>query len=342
MRIEDFDYELPKELIAQEPASRRPQSRLMVLHRRQKKISQTRFCSIRDFLRGGDLLVINNTRVLSARLKARKSTGGKVECLLLETRGSRNCWEAMVKPSRRVREGELLSFQSGETARVLQELPRGRKLLEFRDEAAVKRVMDEDGELPLPPYVKNPNLVDGSRYQTVYAKKSGAVAAPTAGLHFDEALMDSLRTRGVEFVELTLYVGAGTFLPLENPVVEENALHEERYEVSSSAAKKIVDALEEQRRVIPVGTTSMRVLETLGIEGLKKGGSRGETSLFIYPGVDLQVSTALITNFHLPKTSLLCLVAAVAGMDFMKRAYRLAVEERYRFYSFGDAMMVTD
>jgi len=341
MLIDELNYVLPPELIAQQPAERREDARLMVVRRRSATLTETRFGDIGRFLRAGDVLVVNNTRVLAARLQARKPTGGAVEILLVESRGTRS-WEALVKPARRLRRGTVVTFAGGEEAEVVEELPRGRRVLHFADDGAADRIMQAHGALPLPPYVRRPEAVADERYQTVYASRPGAVAAPTAGLHFTQALMAELTRAGVEFVEVTLAVGPGTFLPLANPVIEENRLHHERFEVAGPAAAALAAAVEQGRRILPVGTTSMRVLETLGPEGLRRGAVSGSTDIFIRPGVPLRIAAGMVTNFHLPGTSLLCLVAAVAGVSLIKRAYARAVEAQFRFYSFGDAMLIMD
>ena len=340
MLIDDLNYELPEELIAQCPADKRENSRLMVLRRKSQTIEECSFHEIGQYFCPGDLLVINNTKVLAARLFANRKTGGKIEILLLTPKDERT-WEAMVKPAKRVHVGETLTFRGGGQVNVVGQLPRGRRLLQFQTEASANEIMAAEGQLPLPPYVKDPQAVEQSRYQTVYAKKPGAVAAPTAGLHFTKELMAQLEAKGVNFVEVTLYVGAGTFLPLKSSVIEENELHTERFEITEEASRSIKTALTQGRRVIPVGTTSMRVLETLGPQGFT-GSQSGETSIFIYPGVEIKVASAMITNFHLPGTSLLCLVAAFAGVSLYKEAYKRAVKEQFRFYSFGDAMLIMD
>ena len=340
MLIDDLNYELPEKLIAQCPTDKRENSRLMVIRRKSHTIEECFFHEIGQYLRPGDLLVINNTKVLAARLFAKRQTGGKIEILLLSPEDERT-WEAMVKPAKRVRVGETLTFRSGGQVEVVGQLTRGRRLLQFHRAESANEIMAAEGQLPLPPYVKDPQAVEQSRYQTVYAKKPGAVAAPTAGLHFTKELMAQLKAKGVDFVEVTLYVGAGTFLPLKSSVIEENELHRERFEITEEACRTIGAALAEGRRVIPVGTTSMRVIETLGPQGFK-GSQSGETSIFIYPGVEIKVASAMITNFHLPGTSLLCLVAAFAGVSLYKEAYARAVKEQFRFYSFGDAMLIMD
>ena len=340
MLIDDLNYELPEELIAQSPADKRENSRLMVLHRKSQTIEECSFHQIGQYLRAGDVMVINNTKVLAARLFAKRETGAKIEILLLSPKDERT-WEAMVRPAKRVRKGEELTFRLGGRVKVVDELPRGRRLLQFETEGSATAIMAQEGQLPLPPYVKDPLAVDQSRYQTVYAKKPGAVAAPTAGLHFTKELMAQLKESGVTFVEVTLYVGAGTFLPLKNSVIEENELHTERFEISDKACQIIKEAIAEGRRIIPVGTTSMRVVETLGPSGFE-GAQSGETNIFIYPGVEISVASGMVTNFHLPGTSLLCLVAAFAGVSLFKEAYGRAVKEQFRFYSFGDAMLIMD
>jgi len=342
MLVDELDYTLPSELIAQEPLEDRSASRLMVVHRSTEIIEETQFSDIGRFLRSGDVLVVNDARVLRARLFARKvAGGGKVELLLLHERKP-GLWEAMVRPARRVKLGYELELPGGERVEIVEELERGRRLVAFSEPEAPWRAMEVYGNVPLPPYIKDPESVDGARYQTVYADKPGAVAAPTAGLHFTPTLLDGLRKQGVQVARVTLFVGPGTFLPLSKPVLEENELHEEHFEIEAAAARVIEAALEDGRRVIAIGTTSLRVLETLGPEGLARAPLCSATRLFLYPGKSMRVVSGLITNFHLPRTSLMALVATFSGLSLIRRAYERAVAEQFRFYSFGDAMLLIE
>ncbi len=341
MLMDDLNYELPEELIAQTPAEKRDQSRLMVMHRKSGLIEECRFAEIIRFLHSGDLLVINNAKVLKARLFAKKVTGGKVELLLLDDRGSGQ-WEAMIKPAKRVKVGTELHFSTGQSATVSEKLEGGTAVISFGSFEAAMDIMEACGELPLPPYIHDFDSAENHRYQTVFASEPGAVAAPTAGLHLTPELISKLKEMGVEFAEVTLNVGAGTFLPLRSNVIEENNLHSERYSVSPESAAVIDKAIKEKRRIIPVGTTSMRVLESLGPQGFTCETKAAATEIFIYPGIPVNVAGGMITNFHLPGTSLLCLVAAFAGVELMKNAYKEAVRKKFRFYSFGDAMLIID
>lgn len=342
MLIDELHYELPPELIAQTPADERSDSRLMVVRRGAGSLEHRRFREIGAYLRSGDLLVVNDVRVLRARLRAHKEgSGGAVELLLVERRDAVT-WEAMARPAKRLHAGTRLVLGEGDVVEVVDELPDGHRLVRFEAPGDDIRVMDAVGELPLPPYVRAPAGVDPSRYQTVYAAGGAAVAAPTAGLHFTPELLADLGAAGVGLARVTLDVGPGTFLPLRHQVVEENRLHRETFRVGAEAAAAIDGALREGRRVVAVGTTSMRVLETLGPHGFAEGAREGATEIFIRPGVPIRVASVLVTNFHLPGTSLLCLVGAVAGVDLMRRAYLEAVRERYRFYSFGDAMLIME
>ncbi|HCZ06416.1 MAG TPA: tRNA preQ1(34) S-adenosylmethionine ribosyltransferase-isomerase QueA [Thermotogae bacterium] len=330
MKLEEFDYDLPEELIAQKPVEPRDLSRLMVVHRKTGEIEHRVFRDIVEYLEPGDLLVFNVTRVIPARLFVRKPTGAKIEILLLEKIDARK-WKCLVKPGNKVKVGnELL----GETfrARCLERAEEGSRILEFDDD--VEEIVDREGRTPLPPYIHEE--IELERYQTVYAKVEGSVAAPTAGLHFTRELLDKLKTRGVEFAEVVLHVGIGTFRPIKSENVEEHRMHSERYFVDHKNASRIWNARKEGRRIVAVGTTSVRVLETMGIEG-EKTEYEGETSLFIHPPFDFKLTDALITNFHLPRSTLLLLVSAFAGRDLVMRAYAEAVKKRYRFFSFGDA-----
>jgi len=335
VKIEDFDYEIPPHLIAQHPLEPRDASRLMVISRAEGKIEDRRFRDIADYLRSGDLIVANDSRVIPARLLGHKvPTGGKVELLLTARRGDR-LWEGLVR-GRKVRVGSEVEFgvpPSSVRAKVLEVTERGR-LFEFDSPVDLCQL----GEIPLPPYIHEP-LKDGERYQTVYARQEGSVAAPTAGLHFTPQLMEKIRAKGVQFLFVTLHIGPGTFRPVRSEEVEEHALEAEYGELSSSVAEVLNRAREEKRRVIAVGTTAVRVLETAYREG-QITPYKGWTDLYIYPGYRFQVVEALITNFHLPRSTLLLLVAAFAGKRLIDEAYQEAIKRGYRFYSFGDAMFI--
>ncbi len=356
MRTSDFEYSLPPELIAQTPIEPRDASRLLVLHRSDGRIEHRHFRDIHEYLRPGDLLVANESRVIPARLFGHKvPTGGKVEMLLLNQRGERT-WEVLLKPGRRVKpgtrialtaadsqtEGSLGTVETEVTAEVVDVTAAGGRVLIFS--APVGPLLEDIGMVPLPPYIHTP-LQDSQRYQTIYARVDGSVAAPTAGLHFTPQLMQRLNQMGVEFAFVTLHVSMDTFRPVQEEQVEEHRMYTEFCELSAETCQAINHARAEGRRVIAVGTTSVRVLETAAAE-LQAGETAlkpfaGPTDLFIYPGVPFRVVEAMITNFHLPRSTLLMLVAAFAGKERLDRAYEEAIQERYRFYSFGDAMFIT-
>jgi S-adenosylmethionine:tRNA ribosyltransferase-isomerase len=349
---------LPAGLIAQEPAADRSSARLLLLDRETGTIAHGRFAQVAERLAGGDLLVINNTRVLPARLLGRRlPTSGRVECLLLR-RCDDEHWEALVHPGQKLKPGAQVIFE-GPPSRVtrlgaasqhslrgeiLERMFHGRRLIRLWAEggAAVDDVVDAIGHVPLPPYIRRGDRdSDRDRYQTIFAAHRGSIAAPTAGLHFTEEVNDALRARGVEIAAITLHVGYGTFQPVRTEHVEDHRLHAERYEVDAGAARAVNAALDEGRRVIAVGTTTTRTLEAVAAaNGGRLAASSGETDLFIYPGFRFQVIRGLLTNFHLPQSSLLMLVAALAGRERVLAAYREAVAEGYRFYSYGDAMLI--
>ncbi len=354
MKTAEFDYELPPELIAQKPITPRDASRLMVVDRREKTISHHRFYDLPEFLEPGDLLVHNQTRVVRARLFAEKPTGGKVEILLLRRRDDR-VWEALVG-GRRVRPGLALALLDGPegtpmgaTAEVLERGERAVRVLEF--DRPVLPLARKIGVTPLPPYIHE-TLKDDGRYQTVYASKPGSAAAPTAGLHFTPELLLELRAKGVRSEFVTLHIGLDTFQPVREEQIEDHEMHTEYCSLSPEVARRINQTKLEGHRVVAVGTTSVRVLETAALAAADGEGCAGpcprrkvaaferETDLFIYPGYEFRAVDALITNFHLPRSTLLMLVAAFAGKDLIDRAYVDAVEHRYRFYSFGDAMLI--
>jgi len=350
--LADYDYSLPQELIAQVPASSRDESRLMVLERKSQRVSHHYFADIVRLLSPGNLLVVNNTHVVPARLTGTKETGGRVEVLLLnypgrlpesQYPGSVTC-ECLVRASKPPRPGSKLGFDGDLHAIVLSGAD-GFYNLEFRFKEDFDTLIDKIGQVPLPPYIRrdetNPAPCDDRvRYQTVYAEKRGAVAAPTAGLHFSGELLSELAETGVEMVPITLHVGYGTFLPVRVLDVRKHRIHPEVYELTQGAAAAINQAKDEDRRIIAVGTTTVRVLEYASDAGGRVSTGSGKCDLFIYPGFAFKVIDALITNFHLPETTLLMLVAAFAGRDFILNAYQEAIHRRYRFYSYGDAMLI--
>lgn len=342
MKVTDFDYELPEELIAQDPLEKRSNSRLMVLDKNTGKISHQHFYDIKNYLRAGDCLVINNTRVIPARLYgARVGSGGKVEILLLK-RKSDNVWECLVKPGKKARPGMEISFGEGLLmGRIIDIVDEGNRLIEFSYDGIFEEILDKLGEMPLPPYITH-RLEDRDRYQTVYAKYDGSAAAPTAGLHFTPELLSEIRAMGVKVAEVTLHVGLGTFRPVKEEEVLDHHMHSEYYEISQEACDIINETKANGGRVISVGTTSTRTLESAAEMGKPLAPKSGWTEIFIYPGYEFKVIDGLITNFHLPQSTLIMLVSALAGREHVLYAYELAVKERYRFFSFGDAMLITD
>ncbi|SCW40576.1 S-adenosylmethionine:tRNA ribosyltransferase-isomerase [Ruminococcaceae bacterium YRB3002] len=342
MKTSDFDYELPEELIAQTPLADRTASRLMILDRKTGEIRHDHFAQIGDYLREGDVLVLNNTRVIPARLLGvRSDTGTFVELLLLK-RIDDNHWETLVRPGKKVRPGRRMTFIPGELEAECEEiLESGNRIIRFDYKGIWEEVLDKAGTIPLPPYIHE-KLDDPERYQTVYSKTSGSAAAPTAGLHFTNELLDSLRSRGVIVTELTLHVGLGTFRPVKAEDISEHEMHTEWYDFPQSASDVIRKARAEGRRIISVGTTSTRVLETVASADPSMMPATGYTNIFIYPGYEFKCVDSLITNFHLPESTLIMLVSALAGRENVLNAYHKAVEERYRFFSFGDAMFITD
>lgn len=340
MRTSDFTYDLPQELIAQTPALDRASSRLLVYRRQDASISDRRFSDILSYLRPGDVLVRNTTRVIPARLFGeRKDTGGRMEFLLLRRKGG-NCWECLCKPAKRARTGLVYRVNDELSIRIVGETASdGGRLVELLYEGIFEEILDRAGQMPLPPYITQ-RLMDGERYQTVYARESGSAAAPTAGLHFTEALLDGIRSKGVYIADLLLHVGLGTFRPVSAKNIEDHVMHEEFYELGEEAAACINQARNAGGRVIAVGTTSARTLESVADErGMISPGS-GWTGIYITPGYRFKALDALLTNFHLPESTLLMLVSALMGREEALRAYRHAVEERYRFFSFGDAMLI--
>ncbi|AGA69946.1 S-adenosylmethionine--tRNA ribosyltransferase-isomerase [Desulfitobacterium dichloroeliminans LMG P-21439] len=340
MKVDDFDFDLPEELIAQHPLEPRDASRLMRVNRSSGGIDHLVFHDLPDLLRAGDVLVVNNTKVIPARLIGEKEdTQAKIECLLL-TRREKDIWETLIKPGKRLKMGQTVVFGNGLLrGKLLEILPDGNRVMQFSYEGVFEAVLDALGNMPLPPYITE-QLEDKDRYQTVYAKESGSAAAPTAGLHFTPELIEQLRAKGVEIVEILLHVGLGTFRPVKADVLEEHEMHSEYYRVSGVAAEQINQAKAQGRRVIAVGTTAARTLESVAKENGLITAQEGWTDIFIYPGYTFKVLDGLITNFHFPKSTLIMLVSALAGRERILDAYHLAVQERYRFYSFGDAMLI--
>ncbi len=342
MNTKDFDFDLPEELIAQTPLEVRDASRLLILDRKKRTLTDSHFDHILDQLQPGDALVMNNTRVLPARLHGQKpDTHGHVELLLLKnTQGDQ--WEVLAKPAKRLRVGAKIEFGDGRLkATVVEELEQGGRIVEFSYGGIFLEVLESLGEMPLPPYIHE-KLEDRERYQTVYAKENGSAAAPTAGLHFTEDLLQKIEDKGVHLVYLTLHVGLGTFRPVSVDNLDEHEMHSEYYQFSQEAADTLNQVKAKGGRVVAVGTTSIRTLETIGnkFDGHLKADA-GWTNIFIKPGYEFKVVDAFSTNFHLPKSTLVMLVAAFAGREFVLEAYRHAVEERYRFFSFGDAMFLS-
>ncbi len=341
MKTSDFDYELPEELIAQTPIEPRDHSRLLVYHRKDRSIEHRHFYDIIDYLHAGDALVINETRVIPARLLGvKEETGVPVEVLLLR-RINATDWEALVRPGRRLKPGTVCTFGDGMlTCEILENVKDiGGRIVRFRYDGVFEEILDRLGEMPLPPYIHE-KLQDKSRYQTVYARQDGSAAAPTAGLHFTPELLERIRQKGVIPVPVLLHVGLGTFRPVKEENAEDHVMHSEFCQVTDSAAETMNRIRAAGGRIVCVGTTSVRTLETLSTaDGVVHAGS-GETAIFIHPGVALKATDALITNFHLPQSTLLMLVSALMGREEALRVYREAVKERYRFFSFGDAMYI--
>lgn len=340
MKVSDFNFHLPEELIAQHPLEKRDESRLMVLDKKTGEIQHEKFYDIIDHLQEGDTLVLNNTRVMPARLIGEKEiTGGKIEFLLLK-RIEGDTWEALAKPGKSARVGRKFTFGDGKLkAEVIEVLENGNRIIEFFYEGIFEEVLDSLGEMPLPPYIHE-KLEDKERYQTVYSKEKGSAAAPTAGLHFTKELMDKIEAKGINIVYVTLHVGLGTFRPVKVEIIENHDMHSEFYMLSQESADIINETKKRGNRIISVGTTSTRTLETIGDEkGMVKEQS-GWTNIFIYPGYKFKVIDNLITNFHLPESTLIMLVSTLSTREYVMQAYEEAVKEKYRFFSFGDAMFI--
>ncbi|WP_300347301.1 tRNA preQ1(34) S-adenosylmethionine ribosyltransferase-isomerase QueA [Clostridium sp.] len=340
MKVSDFYFDLPEELIAQYPLEKRDSSRLMVVDKKTGEIEHRRFHDILEYLKEGDTLVLNNTRVLPARLiGAKEETGGKIEFLLLK-RIEGDKWECLAKPGRRAKVGTVFTFGEGKLKAIVREIgEEGNRIIEFMYDGIFEQVLDELGQMPLPPYIHE-KLEDKERYQTVYSKEKGSAAAPTAGLHFTEKLLKEIKAKGVNIAYLTLHVGLGTFRPVKVDDVNNHVMHSEYYHLDKENADLINKTKESGNRVIAVGTTSTRTLETIGDENGRVREQSGWTDIFIYPGYKFNIVDNLITNFHLPESTLIMLVSALAGQDNIMNAYNEAVKEKYRFFSFGDSMFI--
>ena len=345
MLSSDFDYILPDELIAQFPSEKRDESSLMVLDKQNKTVEHKKFFDIVDFLDKNDVLVLNNTRVIPARLFGKKTTGARIEIFLLEKK-TENKWEVLIKPSKRVSSGTIIEFSEELKAKIIERLPNDKWLVEFIFEGIFNEILSKIGNIPLPPYIERQltdeaiKKLDFERYQTVYAQNPGSVAAPTAGLHFTEEILEKLKQKGVEVCYVTLNVGLGTFRPVKTENILDHQMDREFYEIPETTADVINKAKAQGKNIVAVGTTTVRTLES----AFQKNGEIAETSgwsqMFIYPGYKFNVADKLITNFHLPKSTLLMLVSALAGKDFILEVYKQAIEKKYRFYSYGDCMFI--
>ena len=340
MNVKDYDYDLPEELIAQDPLEDRSSSRLMVLDRQTGEVEHKHFTDILEYLHPGDCLVINNTKVIPARLfGVKEDTQAKIEVLLLK-RKENDIWETLVKPGKKAKPDTKIIFGEGLlTGEVVDVVEEGNRLIQFHYEGIFEEILDQLGQMPLPPYITH-QLKDKNRYQTVYAKYDGSAAAPTAGLHFTKELLEKVKEMGVDIAEVTLHVGLGTFRPVKVDNVLDHHMHSEFYMVSAEAAEKVNRTKANGGRVISVGTTSTRTLESAADENGILHETSGWTEIFIYPGYKFKVIDGLITNFHLPQSTLVMLVSALAGREHVLHAYEIAVKEKYRFFSFGDAMLI--
>jgi len=339
MKVSDFNYNLPEELIAQVPLEKRDESRLMVLDREKQTIENKVFKDILDYLEPGDCLVRNNTKVIPARIYGKKETGANVEFLLLKNLEG-DIWESIVRPGNKLHVGARVIFGDGILkAEILETMPGGTRKVKFEYEGIFNEILDQIGLMPLPPYIHE-ELKQKDRYQTVYARYEGSAAAPTAGLHFTPELLKKIEEKGVKIANVTLHVGIGTFRPVKETEVEKHEMHSEHYYIKQEDVEKINEAKKKGKKVISVGTTSSRVLETIADENGYVKETEGDTQIFIYPGYKFKCVDGLITNFHLPQSTLLMLVSALAGKDYIISAYEEAVKEKYRFFSFGDAMFI--
>jgi len=343
MLISDFSFHLPDDLIARYPANRRDQSRLMVLNRQLQNISESSFANFGDYLHPGDLLVLNDTKVIPARLFGHKESGGQVEILLVQPSGNSGLlWQCMLRSSKPCKTGQLIKLPDNMQAEVIERTDQQQWLICFKDCIDFTAWLQQVGKMPIPPYLgRDAEELDKERYQTVYAEKPGAIAAPTAGLHFTKEVLENLHIKGVKTATITLYVGAGTFQPVRVADIKQHKMHSERFEIPQQSKTLINSTRQNGGRVIAVGTTVARTLEHAADEIEASGNSSGETDIFIYPGYHFKLVDALLTNFHLPESTLLMLVASLAGHGFTMQAYQRAIELRYRFYSYGDAMLIT-
>ncbi len=339
MKVSEFNYHLPEELIAQTPIEKRDESRLMVLNREAQTIEHKTFKNIIEYLEPGDCLVRNNTKVIPARIYGKKETGANVEFLLLNNIEG-DIWESIVRPGNKLHVGTKVIFGDGLlTAEILEIMPGGTRKVKFTYKGIFNEILDKIGLMPLPPYIHE-ELKDNNRYQTVYAKYDGSAAAPTAGLHFTPELLHKIEEKGIKIANVTLHVGIGTFRPVKEETVENHEMHTEHFYIKQEDAEKINATKKNGKRVIAVGTTSCRVLETIANENGLVKETEGDTNIFIYPGYHFKCLDGLITNFHLPQSTLLMLVSALAGKEYIMKAYHEAVKEKYRFFSFGDAMFI--
>lgn len=339
MLVTDFDYELPQELIAQHPMEPRDHSRLLVVDKKTGEIEHKHFYDLVNYLKPGDVLVFNDTRVIPARLHGTKDTGAQVEVFLL-TRRDATDWEVLVRPGKKLQVGAKINFSDELSCEVIEHTDFGGRVVRFKYDGIFEEILDRLGETPLPPYITAP-LEDKERYQTVYNRERGSAAAPTAGLHFTKELLQKIKDIGCEEVFVTLHVGLGTFRPVSEAKIEDHKMHKEFYTVSQEAAAAVNKAKAEGRRIIAVGTTAVRTLEAAGADGQLHAGSSW-TNIFIYPGYKFRLVDDLVTNFHLPQSTLLMLVSTLSTREIMLQTYKKAVEEKYRFFSFGDAMFITD
>lgn len=339
MQVTDFNYDLPQELIAQHPMEPRDHSRFLVVDKHTGQLEHRHFYDLPEFLRPGDVLVFNDTRVIPARLHGFKDTGAHVEVFLLSRKNATD-WEVLVKPGKKLQVGAKINFSEELSCEVIEHTDFGGRVVRFSYKGIFEEILDRLGETPLPPYITAP-LEDKERYQTVYNRERGSAAAPTAGLHFTKELLEKIKAMGCEEVFVTLHVGLGTFRPVSVDRIEDHQMHREFYTVSQEAADAINKAKQEGRRIIAVGTTAVRTLESAGADGVMKAGGNW-TQIFIYPGYEYKFVDALVTNFHLPQSTLLMLVSALSSREIMLNTYKVAVEEKYRFFSFGDSMFIVD
>ena len=340
MKVSEFNYDLPKELIAQHPYDKRDEARLMVLDKTNKTIEHKIFKDVINYLNPEDCLVINNTKVIPARLYGKKNTGANVEFLLLKNIEG-DIWEVIVKPGNKLKQGAKVIFGEGILkAEILDILEDGKRKVKFKYEGIFNEILDKIGLMPLPPYITEATKEDTKKYQTVYAKYDGSAAAPTAGLHFTEELLEQIKQKGVKIANVTLHVGIGTFRPVKVENVEEHNMHSEHFYIKAEDAEKINVAKRNEHKIIAVGTTSCRVLESVADKNGMVKETTGDTNIFIYPGYKFKCIDSLITNFHLPESTLIMLVSSLAGKDFILKAYNEAVQKKYKFFSFGDAMLI--